>query len=104
MLKLKTLFSAVLLTLSVNTFAFCVHNHTYQSIYVYSPSTRIEPSKISPDHYFCTKKGEPSFGYEIYIYIGKTEKEQQSVCGSYNMTVKNIDVLQSGNFARCIFS
>lgn len=105
MLKSKTIITTLLLTLSFNAFAFCVHNHTTKPIFFSSDQDWVGERKneIVPGNKYCTKEGESGFGYTIFD--GKTNQDK-IICGALwtNISLKNIDVVSASEHCTCIAS
>lgn len=110
MLKLKILFSALLLTASINTLAFCIHNHTFafcvqnqtmKSIYFRS-DILTHDIEITPNNKYCGKALEDSANFGIFVI---NTVDMFIVCASIHSGVKNnILVVSSGDHPICIAS
>jgi len=112
MLKSKALFTALLLTLSFNTFAFCVHNQTSKPVYL-APGEGIfitdqdwysEHSKeIVPGDKFCSIEGKPGVGF---ILLNNKYPTGDAICWAIwtNFTTKDIHVIPDGESQTCLIS
>jgi len=112
MLKSKALFAALLLTLSFNTFAICVHNQTSKPIYL-SPGEDCKPKfkKIVPGDKYCTKEkyctieDEPGIGYSIFDTKYPSDVSH-IICSALwtNLGLNDIYVVPDGENLTCILS
>lgn len=109
MLKSKAILSAILLTLSFNTFAFCVHNDSPKAIYFSSDHDWLNERarEVVPGDTYCTKDGEAGFGYSIIDKKPTSNMEDANlICGALwtNVSLKDIHVIPDGEFQSCVFS
>jgi len=108
MLKSKALFTALLLTLSFNTFAFCVHNQTSKPVYFSSDQDWLgeRTKKIVPGDKHCTKPSEAGFGYSIIDNDAKNMDDANLICGALwtNISLKDIHVIPDGEYQTCVIS
>lgn len=114
MLKIRGIFTALLLTLSLNAFAVCFHNQTSKSIYIHTVSdeTFYDPKKIKPGDKYCTtadEEAEKEFVWTVtktksVIITPLLELEKAVICGAElrNITFNDIYVVQDGKSKSCI--